>query len=103
MIGDQNKFLILKDEKGGNVTFQDNASTRIVGKGIVSIYNGKTKTHNLLYVEGLKHNLLSVIKMCDQGYNITFHSKGCEIRKVGSGRLVENQIESKVMYTFSMK
>jgi len=28
--------------------------------------------------------------MCDQGYKLTFHSKGCEIRKVGSGRLVEN-------------
>jgi hypothetical protein len=28
--------------------------------------------------------------MCDQGYNLTFHSKGCEIRKVGSGILVTN-------------
>jgi hypothetical protein len=28
--------------------------------------------------------------MCDQGYNLTFHSKGCEIRKAGSGRLVAN-------------
>jgi hypothetical protein len=28
--------------------------------------------------------------MCDQGYNLTFHSKGCEIRKEGLGRLVAN-------------
>jgi hypothetical protein len=28
--------------------------------------------------------------MCDQDYNLTFHSKGCEIRKAGLGRLVEN-------------
>jgi hypothetical protein len=28
--------------------------------------------------------------MCDQGYNLTFHSKGCDIRKATSGTLVEN-------------
>jgi hypothetical protein len=84
----------LKEEKGGSVTFGDNASARIVGKGIVSLDNGKTKTHNVLYVEGLKHNILSVSQMCDQGYNLTFHSKGCEIRKAGSGRLVENAKET---------
>jgi hypothetical protein len=90
MTGDHNKFLILKEEKGGSVTFRDNASTRIAGKRIVSLDNGKTKTQNVLYVEGLKHNLLCVSQMCDQGYNLTFHSKGCEIRKAGSRRLVAN-------------
>jgi len=28
--------------------------------------------------------------MCDQGYNLTFHSKGCEIRKTCSRILVAN-------------
>jgi hypothetical protein len=28
--------------------------------------------------------------MCDQGYNLTFHSKGCEMRKATLGRLVAN-------------
>lgn len=32
--------------------------------------------------------------MVDQGYDLTFHSKGCEIRKEGSGRLMENEIRS---------
>jgi hypothetical protein len=81
MTGDQNKFLTLKEEKGGNVTFRYNASARIVGKGTISIDYGKTKTKNVFYVERLKHNLLSFSQMCDQGYNLTFHSKGCEIRK----------------------
>jgi len=44
MIGDQNKFITLKEEKGGNVTFVDNAFATVVGKGIVSLDNGKTKT-----------------------------------------------------------
>jgi hypothetical protein len=52
--------------------------------------HGKTKTHNAMYVEEIKHNLLSVSQMCDQGYYLTFHSKGCEIRKEALGRLREN-------------
>jgi hypothetical protein len=54
MKGNQNKFLTIKKEKGGSVIFGDNASARIVGKGTVSLDNGKTKTQNVLYVEGLK-------------------------------------------------
>ena len=81
----------MKKEKGDSVTFGDNGSTRIVGKGIVSLDNGNTNAWNVLYVEGLKNNLLSVIQICDQGYNLTFHSKGCEIRKETSGILVVNE------------
>ena len=36
----------------------------------------------------MKHNLLSVIQMCDQGHVLVFSSKECEIRKEGSNRLV---------------
>jgi hypothetical protein len=90
MTGDKNKFHTLKEVNEGSVTFGDNATTRIDGKGTLSLDNGKTKTKNVLYVEGLEHNLLSVSQMCDQGHTLTFDSQGCEIRKKGSGRLVEN-------------
>jgi hypothetical protein len=36
----------------------------------------------------MKHNLLSVSQVCDQGHKLTFYSKKCEIRKEGSGKLV---------------
>jgi hypothetical protein len=36
----------------------------------------------------MKHNLLSVSQMCDQGQKVTFDSKKCEIRKEGSWKLV---------------
>jgi hypothetical protein len=70
--------------EGSNVTFGDKASTRIVGKGILSLDNGKTKTKSVLYVEGLKHNILSVSQICDLDYSLTFHSKECEMRKTAS-------------------
>lgn len=58
MIEDQKKFLTLKEEKGGNVSFGDNGSERIAGRGTVSLDNGRAKAKNVLYVEGLKHNLM---------------------------------------------
>jgi hypothetical protein len=39
-------------------------------------------------VEDMKYNLLSVSKMCDQGHKIMFDSQKCEIRKVGSSKLI---------------
>ena len=36
--------------------------------------------HDVLYVEGLKHNLLSISQLCDRGYQVTFRTNSCEIR-----------------------
>jgi hypothetical protein len=36
----------------------------------------------------MKHNILRVSQMCDQGHKVTFDSQKCEIRKEGSGKLV---------------
>jgi hypothetical protein len=91
MTGDKSKFEFLTEEKGGNVTFGNNAPARIRGKGIVVLdedKKGKTKAQNVLYVDGLKHNLLSVSQMCDQGHNVLFHSKGCKVMDVGRRELV---------------
>jgi hypothetical protein len=87
MTGDQDKFISLK-RKGGNVAFGDDSSAKILGKGVVELEQKNVKAKNVLLVEYLKHNLLSVSKMCDQGYTLTFDSKRCKIKEEGSRRLV---------------
>jgi hypothetical protein len=87
MTGDQSKFANLKN-KGGNVTFGDDSSTTILGKGIVKIGSENVKVGKVLLVEDLKHNLLSVSKMCDQGYTLMFDSRKCKIKENNSGILV---------------
>jgi len=82
MTGDQDKFISLK-RKGGNVAFGDDLSAKILGKGIVQIKSKHVKANNVLLVEYLKHNLISVSKMCDQGYNLTFDSQRCKIKEEG--------------------
>ena len=71
MTGDKNKFLNLKQHKG-KVTFGDNASGNILGKGTVNL--GKDKAKNALLVEKLKPSLLSVSQTCDQGHIFIFDS-----------------------------
>ena len=87
MTGDQRKFVSLK-KKGGNVTFGDDSSTKILGKEIVKLVSENVKAGKVLLVEDLKHNILSVSKICDQGYTLTFDSRKCKIRENNSGRLV---------------
>jgi hypothetical protein len=74
-------FLTLRNERDGSVSFGNDDSTKIIGKGIVRIGNKNTKEENVLLLEDMKHNLLSVSQMCDQGHKITFDSQKCEIRK----------------------
>lgn len=78
MTGDKRKFDSL-NKKEGNVSF-GSGSAKIAGKGTVTLINGKGKAQNALLVDGLKHNLLSVNEICDQGHNVVFSTKNCEIR-----------------------
>jgi hypothetical protein len=75
MTGDKNKFVTLKKEKEGSVTFGNDNSTKIIGKGTVSLGNKDVVAENVLLVENMKHNLLSVSQMCDQGHTLIFNSK----------------------------
>jgi hypothetical protein len=81
MTGDQDNFLTLKKERDGLVSFGNDDSSRIIGIGTVRIGNKDTKAKKILLVEDMKHNLLSVIKMCDQGLKLVFDSQKCKIRK----------------------
>jgi hypothetical protein len=87
MTRDQDKFISWK-RKGGNVAFGDDSFAKILGEGVLELGRKNVKAKNVLLVEDLKHNLLSVSKMCDQGYTLTFDSRKCKIRENNSGRLV---------------
>jgi hypothetical protein len=88
MTGDRDNFLTLRKERDGPVSFKNDDLAKIIGKGTIIIGNKNTKAENVLLVEYMKNNLLSVIQMCDQGHKVTFDSQKCEIRKEGSGKLI---------------
>lgn len=92
MLGDRNKLLAWEPTKKGNVTFGNNAPGKIVGKGVVSLPSGKGKAKNVLFVDGLKHNLLRWYHMCDQGYDVIFKAKNCQIKSLGIGKVIAKDV-----------
>jgi hypothetical protein len=95
MTRDKGKFLSLSERKSGNVTFGNDAPGKIKGKGMVIVNNGKGKSQDVLLVDGLKHNMLSVSQMCDRGCEVVFMSKDCKIKSVNSGQVVAKGIRTK--------
>ena len=59
MTGDRSLFKIFESKKGGNVTFGDGSKSHIKRKGIISL-PGLPDIANVLYMEGLKVNLLNI-------------------------------------------
>ena len=58
--------------------YGDNNKGKILGRGT----NGDKNTfliNDVLFMEGLKHNLLSISHLCDKSYQITFKPNTCEI------------------------
>jgi len=63
-------------------------SAKLLGKSTASLGNNKAKEENVLLVENIKPNLLSVSQTCDQGHILTFDSHKCEIIREYTGNLV---------------
>jgi hypothetical protein len=95
MTGEKSKSLTLSERKSGIVTFGNDAPAKIKGKGMVRLSNGKGKAQDVLFVEGMKNNLLSVSQVCDRGCEVNFTSKDCRIKSVNSGQLVAKGIRTK--------
>ena len=76
MIGDRSLFKVFESKKGGNVTFGDGNKSQIKEKGIISLPR-LPDIANVLYVEGLRVNLLSISQICDQDFVVLFSKGKC--------------------------
>ena len=88
MTGDIKKYVSMKEKKDGTVSFGNVGSSNVIGLGTVTLGSKDSLANNVLLVENMNHNLLSLGKMCDQGHTILFNSTKCEIRKGRYGKIV---------------
>ena len=65
-------FQSLQMKGGGQVTFGGNQKGRIAGVGKIGI-PPSTSIDNVLFVEDLRHNLLSISQLYDSGYGVIFN------------------------------
>nr|KYP31534.1 hypothetical protein KK1_048081 [Cajanus cajan] len=79
MTGDPSKFSSLKLKNEGFVTYGDNKKGKILGCGNIGNSSSSTLIENVLLVERLKHNLLSISQLSDKGFKIEFHNTCCLI------------------------
>jgi len=60
------------------VTYGYNNRGRIIGCGDIGV-KGNLIIQNVLLIEGLKHNLLSISQLCKKGLQVTFQPEICLI------------------------
>lgn len=83
---------------GGFVTFGGNQKGFIVGEGTV----GKEPLpviNNVLLVEGLKHNLLSISQLCDSGFTVSFNKVKCSVTDTDDKIIFEAQRQGNLYKT----
>jgi hypothetical protein len=82
MIGEKSMFSSYSPTTNSNesIIFGDNSKGEVIGLGKVAITLDHVIT-NVLHVDSLKYNLLSVSQLCEMGYNYLFTEKGVEVSK----------------------
>src|ERR1044072_2860944 len=87
MTGERLMFQSLKLKPGGVVGFGGNQKGKIIGCGTIG--NGKNPSiQNVLLVEGLMHNLLSISQLSDNGYDVVFNQKSCKVISQKDGSIL---------------
>ena len=87
MAGDRSLFKVFESKKGGNVTFGNGSKSQIKGKRIISL-PGLPDIVNVLYVEGLRVNLLSISPICDQDFMVLFSKGKCLVMNESRKKLI---------------
>ena len=78
MTGDKEKFINLTMKEEGNVTFGGKGKEKIIGQGKVG-ENSSSSIDDVLLVESLNYNLLSISQLCDKDFKFIFESGKCEV------------------------
>ena len=79
-----------------NIVFGDNSKGDVIGLGKVAITLENSIT-NILHVDSLSYNLLSVSQLCEMGYNCLFTNKGVEVfRREDSSIVFMGQLKNKL-------
>jgi len=95
-----NLFATLSSYKGGMVTFEDDGKGKIIGTGTIGKKHFPT-LENVLLVDGLKTNLISVNQLCDKGMNVIFRPSKCIIID-REGNLLFEALKNENVYTIDI-
>ena len=90
MTGDSHKFKSCSKNsinEYDTITFGNNKKGKVIGLGKIAISNDLSIS-NVLLVESLDYNLLSVAQLCDLGYKCIFSSKEVDVVNASESNLI---------------
>ena len=97
MIWDINNFTTLsRYQEGGIITFGYDKG-KIVGIGNIKV-GSFPLTEDIVLVDGLKHNLLSISQLCDKGSRIIFDNSTCDVLDKKSNTYVLSDFRENNVY-----
>ena len=83
------------------MTFEDNGKCIIIGHGSIC-NNFLSLIENVLFVDGLKHNLLSITQLCDKGFKVIFESFHCIIKDSQNDKIIFMSHRNENVYTIDI-
>lgn len=72
----------------GSVRFGDDQKGKIVGKRTLNV-PGLPHLEDVLMVQGLKTNLISISQLCDQNWNVCFNKDQCHVLDKSNRTIIE--------------
>ena len=102
MAGDLRMFNSINENKSNgidSITFDDNGKCKVKGLGKIAISNDLSIS-NVLLVESLNFNLLSVAQLCDLGFKCIFGVDDVEIISVDGSNLIFKGFRYENLYTW---
>src|ERR1051325_8146622 len=89
MTGRKHMFESLELKAGGYIGFRGNQKGKIIGSRTIGNSSLPFIT-NVLLVDGLMHNLLSISQLSDNVYDIIFNQKSCKVVTQKYGTILFN-------------
>ncbi|KAK8930658.1 hypothetical protein KSP39_PZI016172 [Platanthera zijinensis] len=99
MTGTKSNLSSFKAKLGPRVIFGDSNFGQTKGYGQVKI--GSITFKKVAYVEGLKHNLISISQLCDAGYQVWFTDLVCNIALDNNIVLIGNRQDNIYLVDFN--
>lgn len=102
MTRDKLKFVFYTKKKGDYIIFGGHANVRIICQGNVS-KNIFSLIENVLFVNSLKHNFLSINQLCDKSLKVIFELSHCIIKNIQNEKIIFMGHKSENVYTIDIQ
>ena len=100
MIGDKSSLVNDKPESDGFMTSGDGVNKRVLRKGALNI-GGFQKFKNVLHMDGLMANLISISQICELNLHINFTHDKCVVLDEFENCVLEGSRSLNNCYTLS--